>query len=162
MVFQILINDVAHKYCRHCDLYHPLNTLFWGNKRGKLGECKIRVRQYRQSPAWKQSLAKSNQKNWAVRMVISSRREDKKRNRYNPVGFIDKHFLEMQLILQNSRCFYCGSQMEYGVGFSRRSRRGLTVERLDNSKGHLKTNCVFCCCGCQSINHPQNKKRKVS
>ena len=162
MVYRILINDIPHRYCCHCKEFHPLNTKYWGKKRGKLSECKIRVRQYRQTEAWKKSMVKSNQKNWAVRMVVTSRSEDKMRNRYNPVGYIDKNFLEMQLIRQNSRCFYCGSRMEYGVGFSRTSRRGLTVERLDNSKGHLKTNCVLCCSGCQHINHPCRKKQKVS
>ena len=162
MVYRILINDIPHRYCVHCQLFHPLTRAFWRMKRGKLQVCKIRSNKYQRSPEGKLSRKKSSQRNWPSIMVAHSRSEDKKKNRYNPVGYIDRNFLEMQLILQNSKCFYCGSQMEYGVGFSRKRQRGLTVERLDNSKGHLKTNCVLCCFGCQHINHPSRKKQKVS
>ena len=34
---------------------------------------------------------------------------------------------------------------------------GLTVERLDNSLGHNKGNCVLCCMGCQGVNHPNRR-----
>jgi hypothetical protein len=79
------------------------------------------------------------------RMILNSRKADKKSNRYDADNFIDKCFLE-GLFEDSQNCHYCG------VEFTCNERIGtlVTIERLNNSIGHIKSNCVLACWDCNS------------
>ena len=82
--------------------------------------------------------------------IFSSRQYDKKRNIYDADRFIDKCFLK-GLIEDYKQCYYgdCKVNLQYTE-----YRNDLaSIERLDNSIGHIKSNCVLCCLKC-------NKSRK--
>ena len=143
MKFQL--NDVEARACRHCSLLHPLTDEFWYFG-GKQVRCKIAER-------------RKNERNYPTAIVRNSRNHDKKKGRYDPQNYIDKAWVLSQQEAQKDKCHYCGTLMLYGLGINRQTNReALTVERLDNNRGHNKDNCVLCHKKCQKVNHPRNKK----
>lgn len=80
------------------------------------------------------------------RIIDGSRQTDKKYNRYDPDNFIDKPFLT-HLINQRKKCYWCECELIYDEKYA--SNLG-TIERLDNSLGHVKSNCTLACFSCNS------------
>lgn len=79
-------------------------------------------------------------------MISNNKHSDKKHNRYNEENFIDKPFL-IQLINQKKRCNWCKCKLTY----TKKHALDLgTIERLDNSIGHIKSNCTLACYSCNS------------
>ena len=76
-------------------------------------------------------------------MVRHSRDTDKKKDRYDPDNFVDKPFLE-ELFENNDKCHYCDISLTY----NERNKTLATLDRKDNSIGHIKSNCVIACWGC--------------
>jgi hypothetical protein len=76
-------------------------------------------------------------------MIKSSRRRDKKSNRYDANHFIDKPFLE-GLFEDSQNCHYCNVEFTYNEFCNTL----VTIERLNNSIGHIKSNCVLACLNC--------------
>ena len=77
--------------------------------------------------------------NW----ISHSRSSDKKRDRYDPNNFIDKCFLK-GLVEDYPNCYYCTIPLQY-IKFQDDLS---TIERIDNSRGHIKSNCVIACRKC--------------
>jgi len=75
--------------------------------------------------------------------IFTSKQSDKKYNRYDADRFIDKCFLK-ELVKDYPNCYYCEVQLQY---FDFNDTLA-TIERLDNSKGHIKSNCVIACRKC--------------
>jgi len=86
-------------------------------------------------------------------MIKGSRQSDKKCNRYDANNFIDKCFLE-GLVEEYPLCYYedCKIELQY-VEYQDNLA---TVERIDNSIGHIKSNCVLCCKKCNNIKKSNN------
>ena len=65
-----------------------------------------------------------------------------------PYEIIDLPFLETKLLdYPDLECYYCKKVME----FNPTNRKNLvTIERLNNSIGHIKSNCEFCCLNCNA------------
>ena len=84
---------------------------------------------------------------WQKRIVRDAKRFDKLKGIYNPAESIDTEFLLGLNEKQRTRCFYCEIPM---AQHNRNIPQGLTLERLDTSKGHIKSNCVLCCKRCNS------------
>ena len=76
-------------------------------------------------------------------MIKSSRHKDKKYSRYDADNFIDKCFLE-GLFEDSESCHYCGVNFTY----NELCDTLVTIERLNNSIGHIKSNCVLACWDC--------------
>ena len=80
--------------------------------------------------------------------VNDCRSSDKKYNRYDPDRFIDKCFLQ-GLVEDYPNCYYEDCQVklqyvDYGDDLA-------SIERLDNSLGHVKSNCVLACLKCNNL-----------
>jgi hypothetical protein len=78
-----------------------------------------------------------------MNMIHHSKENDIKYNRYDANNFIDKCFIEM-LMNESLNCHYCNIEMqliEYNDTL-------VTIERLNNSLGHIKSNCVLACRSC--------------
>ena len=86
--------------------------------------------------------------------IFSRRQYDKKRNIYDADRFIDKCFLE-GLVEDYKQCYYgdCKVNLQYTEYQDDLS----TIERLDNSIGHIKSNCVLCCMKCNKMNKSGKK-----
>lgn len=82
------------------------------------------------------------------KIISHSKQKDKKYDRYDANNFIDKCFLE-SLIEEYPCCYYedCKVELQY-VKFQDDLA---TIERLDNSVGHIKSNCVICCLRCNNL-----------
>lgn len=81
-------------------------------------------------------------------MITSSKQSDKKHDRYNANNFIDKCFLE-SLIEEYPYCYYDDCKVE--LQYVEYQNDLATIERLDNNVGHIKSNCVICCLGCNRL-----------
>ena len=82
--------------------------------------------------------------------IFSRRQYDKKRNIYDADRFIDKCFLE-GLVADYKQCYY--GDCKVNLQYTEYQDDLATIERLDNSIGHIKSNCVLYCMQC-------NKSRK--
>ena len=76
-------------------------------------------------------------------MIHNSRIQDKKKDRYDADNFIDKCFLE-GLFEDSKTCHYCDVEFTY----NELCNTFVTIERLNNSIGHIKSNCVLACWYC--------------
>ena len=79
-----------------------------------------------------------------TKMLGSSKYKDKKINMYDPVNFIDHCFLLNIIEDCEDKCHYCKCNLQY-VDYQGDLA---TIERLDNSLGHIKSNCVIACRTC--------------
>jgi len=78
-------------------------------------------------------------RNW----IRKSRDNDKKYDRYDADHFIDKCFCE-GLVEDYPNCYYCSIPVQY-IEYQDDLA---TIERIDNSIGHIKSNCVIACRKC--------------
>ena len=75
--------------------------------------------------------------------ISHSRQSDKKKDRYDADHFIDKCFLQ-GLAEDYPNCYYCTTPLQY-IDYQDDLA---TIERIDNSLGHIKSNCVIACRTC--------------
>jgi hypothetical protein len=82
-------------------------------------------------------------------MINASRVSDKKHDRYYPLTFIDRPFIE-SLFDENPDliCPYCNLTMNDQL---------VTIERVNNSIGHIKENCILACLKCNRERVGQQK-----
>lgn len=87
-------------------------------------------------------------------MIASTKQSDKKYNRFDADHFIDRDFLN-GLINDQKYCYWpeCGIKLQY-VTYANDLA---TIERLNNSIGHIKNNCVLACMHCNKLKK-SNKK----
>jgi hypothetical protein len=79
-------------------------------------------------------------------MINCSKQSDKINSRYDPVNFIDYCFVENLIDDSGGKCCYCKTELQY-----REHNISLaTIERIDNSIGHIKGNCKIACLSCNN------------
>ena len=85
--------------------------------------------------------------------LFSTRTSDKKYGRFDADHFIDSDFLR-GLVEDYDRCYYedCQKKLQYTLY----SDDLATIERLDNAKGHIKSNCVLACKKCNIMRKSNN------
>ena len=69
-------------------------------------------------------------------MLSASKQTDMLKNRYNQDEFVDYLFLEKLIKESNDTCCYCAEALNY----DKRNARLATIERINNSIGHTKSN----------------------
>lgn len=89
-------------------------------------------------------------RNW----INKHRRHDKKKNRFDPNNFIDTDFLK-GLMEDYKKCYYCKVPFEY-INFCNKL---VTLERLDNNLGHIKSNCILACFHCNCTTYKTNLQK---
>jgi len=82
-------------------------------------------------------------------MVHHTKSSDIKYNRYDKECHITYEFLQEQHTKQNNKCGYCLVIMEYTFE-NKNNPIQITIERLNNDLGHIKSNCIFSCWKCNS------------
>ena len=87
---------------------------------------------------------------WLNRIERDSRHNDKARGRaIDPtIPYINRETLVRLQQEQSNRCYYCQVPMDWLE--RRRTKNGLTLERLDNRQPHYIHNCVLCCKHCNA------------
>ena len=86
--------------------------------------------------------------------IFNRRQYDKMNNIYDADRFIDKCFLK-GLVEDYKQCYYGDCKVNFQ--YTEYQNDLATIERLDNSIGHIKSNCVLCCLKCNN-----SKKSKKS
>jgi hypothetical protein len=88
-----------------------------------------------------------------IKMMSHSKSQDKKCNIYDVDNFIDKESI-LKLINDYPICPYCEVELQY----IERNNTLASIERLNNSIGHIKSNCIICClsCNCKRIGNQNN------
>ena len=85
--------------------------------------------------------------------IFNRRQYDKKRNIYDADRFIDKCFLK-GLIEDYKQCYY--GDCKVNLQYTEYQDDLATIDRLDNSIGHIKSNCVLCCLKCNNLKKSNN------
>ena len=82
-------------------------------------------------------------------IVKYSRAKDKKNNIYDENNFIDYDYVKNLIIESNDKCCYCEIQLQ----FIHYDKDLATIERINNSLGHIKGNCLIACklCNCAKV-----------
>ena len=86
------------------------------------------------------------------KMIRNSRHSDKEKDRYDADNFIDKCFLE-GLFEDSQNCHYCDVEFTY----NQRCDTFVTIERLNNTIGHIKSNCVLACFHCNNRHNSKDE-----
>jgi len=88
--------------------------------------------------------------------IFCLKQSDKKYNRFDVDRFIDKCFLK-ELVKDYPNCYYCEVKLQY-IDYNDTLS---TIERINNSIGHIKSNCVLACRKCnlskvgqRNLQHP--------
>ena len=83
---------------------------------------------------------------WASRMILLLSRIDFHAKRETRKPLTIKFLVSLRKI-QHNRCHYCQIYMQ---DYDRRRPNGVTLQRLDNSRGHEPSNSILCCheCNC--------------
>ncbi len=87
--------------------------------------------------------------------IYHTREADRKSGKYNPDLHVDKCFLEG--LFEDSPdliCPYCTEKMSLDSG----DRRLVTIERINNDIGHIKSNCILACYSCNVSRVGQRKQ----
>ncbi len=86
-------------------------------------------------------------------MLKDSKQVDVKNNKFDADRFIDKCFIEA-LMEESMKCYYCKCDMQ----IVEHNNTLCTIERRDNSIGHIKSNCILACfhCNCSRIGQRDN------
>lgn len=79
-------------------------------------------------------------------MCSRVRTSDKLKDRYDADRHIDRVFLETLMEDQEMKCVYCGVEML--LHCESRHDHLMSIERKDNSIGHIKSNCALACYAC--------------
>jgi hypothetical protein len=95
---------------------------------------------------WEEPFYESHHTSAALQIISSARHADSKKKReYQKEDFIDEDFIYALGKSQHNECEYCGIQLNWE---NRSQPNGATIERLDNTKAHIKSNCVLSCYKC--------------
>ena len=80
-------------------------------------------------------------------ILYNSKRTDIKLDRYDELNFINYDFIN-NLITTNKKCCYCS----VGFQYLEYDSNLCTIERKNNSIGHIQSNCTLCCKKCNNKN----------
>lgn len=81
-----------------------------------------------------------------TRFIHDSKSTDKKNNQLDIVNFIDRDFCKLLIEESNGKCCYCSVELDY-IHFINNM---ITIERIDNTLGHIKSNVKIACFYCNS------------
>ena len=82
-------------------------------------------------------------------MIRHARRRDKAMGSFDEDLQCNKLYCMSLLVFQKCKCVWCAVDLEYEHGPNQ-----ISLDRVDNSKAHLMTNCVLACLSC---NHKRCK-----
>lgn len=88
-----------------------------------------------------------NKRNIRMMMLVhNSKNTDKKKNRYDANNHVDACWIKQEMYECEFKCYYCKTWMS--LRGEAKSDGLLTIERKDNTIGHIKSNCVLACYKC--------------
>ena len=91
------------------------------------------------------SSRKWKKRNWEKNLLCSHRIRDIRAGLYDAVNFCTEAHIKQCRERLGDKCFHCHVLMDPTQRFS---PNGLTLQRLDNKKGHTIENTTICCLSC--------------
>lgn len=88
---------------------------------------------------------------WDIRILNNCNIADKK---YNREFNLDKDWIDKMLYLQGGYCYVCADEMLLTNG--KRDPKQVSINRIDNSIGHIKGNVVLTCLHCNMKQHTKH------
>jgi len=87
---------------------------------------------------------------WFNKIPRDSKRNDRVagRTEYDQADYINTAFLFHLQTKQQNKCYYCWSELSWME--RRTAKNGLTVERINSTLPHIRSNCVLACKSCNS------------
>ena len=81
--------------------------------------------------------------------IQNYKKQDEKANRdFKIEEYIDEDFIYQQMKKTNNKCSYCLKDLELFIDNDNNVKSDLTIDRIDNRFGHIKTNCKLSCLIC--------------
>ena len=77
-------------------------------------------------------------------MVRQSKSNDKIKNRFDELNFINYLYVKNLIVHSNNKCYYCSCDLQY----IKYDFNLATIERLNNDLGHNIGNCAIACLKC--------------
>ena len=74
--------------------------------------------------------------------------DDMKNRKYTNEEFIDTKWIENRIETKGLKCEMCCKDFEIYIDTENNVNSNLTIDRLDNSKAHIKSNCQLACLLC--------------
>ena len=74
--------------------------------------------------------------------------DDLKNRQYTDENFIDTKWIESRIVTKGLKCEMCCKDFEIFIDSDNNVNSNMTIDRLDNSKAHIKTNCQLACLIC--------------
>ena len=78
----------------------------------------------------------STEKDYIKNLLKQYKKEDIKKEQYDPNNFIDFCFVKMQYDTDNSDCYICLKPLKLD---------SVKIYKLDDNKGYIKSNCFLIC-----------------
>ena len=91
-------------------------------------------------------------------LVGNARVNDKKKNRYDKENHITTQYLLALKNYSGDKCYHCRCELDWDDLCHVRRNRQVTLQRLDNTKGHIKGNVVYACFECNVKKRMENKQ----
>ena len=88
----------------------------------------------------------------------SYKQQDIRKNKYIKSDFINQDVLMEKLVISKLKCYYCKESVLFLYENSRDTKQW-TLDRLDNSIGHISENVVICCLKCNLERRCINDKK---
>ena len=136
---------VSNRQCVNC-----AKALSEGCTTKKCSCCLEAHREYKRKT---RSIARAQQEReyrasvWFKRCLYKSKNADKAADRSEDGTYMTTKRLRTLRVLQGNECFYCQKKLQVK---NRQKHDGLTIERLNNTRPHMLSNCVLCCHRCNA------------
>ena len=95
-------------------------------------------------------------------LVGNSRVNDIIKNRYDKENHITAKYLRQLKEDGDGTCCYCGCVLDWSNQQHIRRPKQVTLQRKDNTLGHIKNNCVYACFNCNVVLRRENTDNILS
>lgn len=91
-------------------------------------------------------------------LVGNHRLRDIAKGLYDKDNHITTKYLLSLKNYNGDKCYHCNCDLDWDNLQHTRRDRQVTLQRIDNTKGHIKNNCVWCCFECNVKKRMENRE----
>lgn len=139
----------AVSVCTKCKKSKPIdqfNLKGDGSLQKQCGLCNAKGLAANTKRDFKTYIKNYDSKNWSKRMVINCRKMDSLKGREFD---LDEKWIENQCLVQLNKCTHCHTELSFDMVSGNKKKP--SVDRIDNTIGHLKSNCLISCITCNLL-----------